>query len=632
MKYRRDIDGLRAIAVLPVVIYHIAQSYLRGGFVGVDVFFVISGYLISAHILEETREGSFSAANFWARRFRRIAPAYAVMMAAVTAIVLWRYFPFETVKYGQSLVASVLSVSNLYFWSTINYFNPAGETSPLLHTWSLAVEEQFYLLFPLAILAIRHFAPSRLTGMIMVAFAGSLVLCVATLAFSPAWGFYWIFARAWELLLGTVLALGVVPPLAKGWRREAAGLAGIGIMGAAMLLYTPYLAYPSYFAILPCLGAALVIHSGTDGDTLVARVLSLPPLVFIGLISYSLYLWHWPIIAFQKADWLLIQTPSKLVERAIVLVVSLLVATLSWWMVERPTRNRDKVSMRALLIGFGALCAVLLVVGAGIIVGKGFPQRFSPPAIRVAAYMDYDFDRGMRVGQCLLSEDMPLARFDRVACLPSAPGKPSYLIVGDSHAGALASGLLGAYPDVNLLQVTASGCLPALEPQPYAAARSCEEAMRFALEELPRQRRIDGIWMFGRYGNDERRIAAVIAAAERLARAGQHVSIIGPNPEFRVALPRLLAKAEMRGEPDFAQAFLAPEPIAADARLKRETAAHGLRYVSLVDRLCGPRGCTTEARRGVPLLFDGDHFTHDGAVAIANRIRPELTTPNPIRP
>jgi peptidoglycan/LPS O-acetylase OafA/YrhL len=626
VKYRRDIDGLRAIAVVPVVIYHIAQSYLRGGFTGVDIFFVISGFLISQRILEESREGRFSAADFWGRRFRRIVPAYAVMLAVVTGVVLWRYFPFETEAYGNSLIAAVLSVSNLYFWWTINYFNPAGETLPLLHTWSLAVEEQFYLFFPLLILVILRFAPRRLEHVVIALFTISVVLCVATVAFSPAVGFYWIFTRAWELLLGTLLALGVVPPLAQRWQRELGGALGLVMIGAAMLFYTPYMAFPGYLALLPCLGAALVIHSGARGDTLVARALSLGPMVFVGLISYSLYLWHWPLIAFQKADWLLVQSSSKLVERGAVLVASVIAATLSWWLIERPTRNRALVSTRALVIGFGLLLAALIAIAAAMIIGRGLPQRFSPEANRLAAYMDYDFDREMRVGQCLLSERMPFSQFDRRSCLPAVAGRPSYLLLGDSHAGALASGLIAGYPDANILQVTASGCLPIAAPQPLAPAQACDAVMRFGLSELPETRPLDGVWLFGRVGigNIDQNVGNMVATADMLRRRGLRVTIIGPNPEYRVGLPRLLAKASSRGEPGFPQAFLAPEPMLADTRLKAAAAARGLRYVSLIDTLCDGETCASQAAPGVPLLFDNDHLTREGGSLIAGRIRPEL--------
>jgi len=631
LKYRRDIDGLRAIAVLPVVIYHIAQSMLRGGYVGVDIFFVISGFLISSQVVSDAREGQFSASDFWGRRFRRIVPAYAVLLLVVSAVVLWRYFPFEAEGYGSSLIAAALSVSNIYFWGTINYFNPAGETFPLLHSWSLAVEEQFYLLFPLIVLAILRWAPRRIEQIMVILFALSLGACVASNAFSPSFGFYWIFTRAWELLLGTLLALDLVPKIERRWQREIASVAGIAMIAAAMLFYNPYMLFPGYLALVPCFGAALLIHAGREGDTFVARTLSLQPFVFVGLISYSLYLWHWPLIAFQKADWLLVASSSKLVERGTVLIASLVIATLSWWLIERPTRNRSRVSMRALVITFGGLLATLAAFGMVLIATDGLPQRFSPNANRLASYLDYDFDHEMRVGHCLLSDRMPITQFDRQTCLPALPGRPSFLLIGDSHAGALSAGMIPAFSNANILQITASGCLPILEPQPLAPGKACDALMHFGLTELPLQRRIDRVWLFGRYGigTIENNVRSVIATAMILKRKGLKVTIIGPNPEYRVALPRLLAKGALRGEPNYTDAFQSPEPKLADARLRQEAARHGLDYVSPIAWLCNAKRCRTEAAPGVPLLFDADHLTREGGGIIAQRLRTVLSTETP---
>jgi hypothetical protein len=309
-----------------------------------------------------------------------------------------------------------------------------------------------------------------------------------------------------------------------------------------------------------------------------------------------------------------------------VLAASLLAATLSWWLVERPTRNSARISMRALLVGFGLMLAALIAVGAAVLAAQGLPGRFSPQANRLAAYMDYDFDRSMRIGQCLLAERTPVSEFDRTACLPAVPGKPSYLVIGDSHAGALSRGMIDAYADVNVLQVTASGCIPMLEPPPRAPAKACDALMRFGMLELPRQRRIDGVWLFGRFGagDFEKRMQGLMATAELLRRQGLPVTIIGPSPEFRIGLPRLLARAALRGEPGFPNRFLAPEPIRADARLKAEARARGLRYVSLIDRLCDEKGCVLEAAHDVPMLFDTDHFTAEGGELVARRIRHEL--------
>ena len=626
MQYRKDIDGLRALAVLPVVIYHIAQSYLKGGYVGVDIFFVISGYLISAQIIRDAQASQFSAVDFYARRIRRIIPAYAVLLIFVTIVVLCLYFPFETDKYAQSLLASIASLSNVYFWATINYFNPAGETMPLLHTWSLAVEEQFYFLFPIVIYAVLRWLPKQLKTTIMFLFVASLAACVASAWLSPLTGFYQLPMRAWELLLGTLLALGIIPLVAAPLLRNVIAGIGVGLIVAAMLLYTPTTLFPGYAAIVPCLGAAMIIYAGQEQDTLVARILSLTPFVFIGLISYSLYLWHWPLIAFQKANALLITTNSKILERGVVLAASIALASLSWCLIERPTRNRKLFSLRALFLVCGSSLGLLLLVAGIILSTHGLPDRFSPRANRLAAYANYDFEKAMRVGRCLLSERTPFSAFDQQECLPNVVGRRSYLLVGDSHAGALSAGLVATYKGANILQVTGSGCLPLLKSQPSAPSAACDNLTHFAFELLPELRTLDGVWLFGRFGNGDvsDHVHSTIQTAIALREKGLQVVIIGPNPEYRLSLPRLLALQELRQTPSFADRFLSPEPVIADKMLRDQAAAMSLRYVSLIDGLCSNGSCRMMATSEVPMLSDTDHLTAEGAAVVADLIAPQL--------
>ncbi|WP_426011834.1 acyltransferase family protein [Caulobacter sp. DWR2-3-1b2] len=318
--YRRDIDGLRAIAVLPVVVFHIAQSYLRGGYVGVDIFFVISGYLISSHIMADAAAGRFDLLDFYRRRIRRILPAFVALLTVVTALVVWRFFPIETIKYAGSLLAALGSVSNLYFWRDAGYFQPTVKSLPLLHTWSLAVEEQFYLVFPLIIMGVTRWAPRRLTLIVTGLLGLSLALSAASVTAFPSGGFYLLPTRAWELLIGTVLALGVIPAIRNPFVRNLVAATGLALIAGSMMLFTQTTPFPWIAALAPWLCAALIIHSGQAG-TWVSRLLSLRPLVFIGLISCSLYLWHWSIMVFQRYDALLLVTAvAGLVVLALVLI------------------------------------------------------------------------------------------------------------------------------------------------------------------------------------------------------------------------------------------------------------------------------------------------------------------------
>src|SRR5271170_7070352 len=383
VKYRPDIDGLRAVAVLLVLAYHVGIYRLRGGFVGVDVFFVISGYLISSIILSDLDSSRFSIASFYERRVRRIFPALFVMLFG-TAVLAYKFFlPSEFVDFGKSLLASTFSFSNLYFLHQSGYFDAPAAMKPLLHTWSLAVEEQFYVFLPLFLIGIRKFFPSK---------QRLIIICVALLSFSiSAVGafrnhdatFYLAHTRAWELLLGTLLTMDCFPAITGAlWRNLAAswGAASIFLAG---LLFNPATPFPGAAALLPCVGAALIIAAGKTGPTLVGRVLSFRPVVFIGMISYSLYLWHWPLIVFQGTDALLISGLSPKLTKLVIIFASFVLATLSWRFVEQPFRAHRFGISRGNVFGLASFAAsLLLILGAGILVAKGFPSRYPEAAVK----------------------------------------------------------------------------------------------------------------------------------------------------------------------------------------------------------------------------------------------------------
>src|SRR5215813_12350400 len=300
LKYRADIDGLRAVAVLSVMAFHMELSHFSGGFVGVDVFFVISGYLISAIVFSEISDGTYSITSFYERRIRRIFPALFGMLIVFSACASLYLFTSEMVNYAKSLLAATASVSNFYFWQHSGYFD-SPTSNPLLHTWSLAVEEQFYILFPLYLWAVRRFYPKHLKLSVGVLVVASLFASAIVVHFNPITAFYMPYTRAWELLTGTLLALGIFPRFSSSWLRNSAALVGMLMIFCSVVTYSPTTLFPGLSALLPCVGAALIIHAGEGGTTLIGRVLSWRPVVFIGLISYSLYLWHWPVILLQKA-------------------------------------------------------------------------------------------------------------------------------------------------------------------------------------------------------------------------------------------------------------------------------------------------------------------------------------------
>ena len=300
MRHRADIDGLRAIAVVPVVLFHAGVSPVSGGFVGVDIFFVISGYLITSLILGEMAEGRFSLAGFYERRIRPIFPAlFAVLAvcrrggAALSAAGAQELRPEPA---GHDL----LCFQHL-FLSGLGYFAVPPDSLPLLHTWSLAIEEQFYIVFPLLLSLVIAFGRRVWIGLIAALFVLSLAASIWVTRVNPDAAFYLAPMRVWELMLGALLAARLLPRIGSPAVREMLALAGIALIAYAVFGFSPATPFPGSAALIPCLGAALVIYAGEDdGTTLAGKVLSLWPLVFVGLVSYPLYLWHWPLLMFAR--------------------------------------------------------------------------------------------------------------------------------------------------------------------------------------------------------------------------------------------------------------------------------------------------------------------------------------------
>ena len=337
MNYRREIAGLRAIAVLPVIWFHSGFSGVPGGFLGVDVFFVISGFLITSILLREIDDGSFSMIGFYERRARRILPAlFLVVLATIPFAWVWMY-PSTFADYARSIAAIVLFISNVHFWETAGYFGVEAIQKPLLHTWSLAVEEQYYLIFPWLLILLRR-------GGWRVQVIALSVLAVLSLLLSE-WGwrnepevnFYFTFSRFWELLAGSIAAvLAFYHPLQKN---GLLGLTGLLLILGSMLGFSEATPVPSVYVLIPVIGSVLVLLYA-QADTLVARFLSLRLMVGIGLVSYSAYLWHHPLFSFAHIANPNGQHPALMV---FLMVLTFALATLSWRYVEQPFRRKKTV-------------------------------------------------------------------------------------------------------------------------------------------------------------------------------------------------------------------------------------------------------------------------------------------------
>ncbi len=626
--WRSDIDGLRALAVLPVVIFHVAQSLLRGGYVGVDIFFVISGYLISRNVFQTLARGTFSLGSFYEHRLRRIFPAYSIVLLASLGLSIAYDLPTESRGFGVALLSSLGSLSNIYFWATTDYFLTLTESQPLLHTWSLSVEEQFYLLFPVLALCLYRRESLGFRRVFIGIFLMSFAVSIPAAYLLPLSAFYSLVTRAWEFLIGGFLALGMVPPPRCPLTRNLTTGTGLVLILASMALLTPLSPFPGLAALPPCLGAALIILGGEKGGSIVSQILSWRPVAFIGFISYSLYLWHWPVIVAHRAGLIFADTNSKLVARGGVFALSLALAALSWWAVERTTRDRRRVPTKLLLTGSAVMALVLAIMGVILVGTEGLPGRFSPQSVRVAAYLAYNPATAYRQGRCFLGRTDRFADFDQASCLPEIPGRPTYLLLGDSHAAHLYPGVRASFPDANILQVTGVLCPATTVLQPVVS-RACPRLIDMAANQLPGRRQITKVWLSsawsgslagGSPGWSSRWLQNLEQTVEMFHSKGIEAVIIGPNPEYAGNLPRLLALGIELNNVGYAEWAQREDVFQIDRTLARFAAEKGFAYVSLIRALCGDGHCPTYAAPGIPLLFDVSHFTEEGSIYAVSRI------------
>jgi peptidoglycan/LPS O-acetylase OafA/YrhL len=451
--YRADIDGLRGIAVLCVVLFHAGVPGFGGGFVGVDIFFVISGYLICGIIQREISEQRFSYAKFYARRARRILPAlFAVLLVCfVTAALVMT--GGELRDFSKSAVANIAAVSNLYFWKSANYFSTSAELKPLMMTWSLSVEEQFYLFFPPLLLLMRRYRWR--VGLALAALtAVSLLASVWMTSRNPSTAFFLLPSRAWELGVGALLShhgsrAALARRAAPAWVGQALGAAGLLAVLAAVTLYDDTTAFPGLAAALPVLGAAMLIAA--HGSMTNRWILSNKALVFVGLVSYSWYLWHWPMLSFAR---LVADRPLGVGTALALVALAFLLAIASWRLVERPFRA-NKAGDAGTLWRYGAATAAMLAVGAGLAAGGGWPQRLPDDFVAIERSAPIPGD------VCLVGYGQTALNLSP-ACVAGA-GRGSLALIGDSHAAAIAGGLraLASRHGIGFNQLTKASC-PAL--------------------------------------------------------------------------------------------------------------------------------------------------------------------------
>ena len=605
-RYRRDIDGLRALAILPVLLFHAHVPGFSGGYVGVDIFFVISGYLITGIIAREVDEGRFSLARFYERRFRRIMPALALMILVVLGGAAWLYLPGDLEGVPRSALAATLFASNLWFFTDTGYFSGGADVKPLLHTWSLAVEEQYYIGFPILLMLLARHAPRWRTGIVAAIAAGSLALAIVMQRDTSGFTFYLLPTRAWELFAGALLALGVVPVVRARWLREAIAGCGLAAIALSVLLYDRTTIFPGVTALPPVLGAAALIHAAPG--TRIGRMLGWRPLVGLGLISYSLYLWHWPLIVFTEYA---TDLPLSGGTQVAVIAASLLAGTLSWRVVERPFRDSQRVPRRAIFLFTGAAMGLLCVMALALLAMGGWPSRFAPQVLtQMAGQKDFAPTRK----QC---HDTFMR--NATPCALGAAVPPDAMLWGDSHGVELAYALSldAKAQNRSLIERTTSSCPPVLGYQ--AKDARCAAANQAAFDAIRADPEIRRVYLAAFWANGDFDYPAFVGKLDRTIAAirglGRQVVLIGPVPPQPFDVPRRLAHLAQAGQLEQARGIDRAHVEARTVHLRALFARWQARGVSLIDpvaALCTTGTCAIE-RDGKPLYFDSHHLSTAGA-------------------
>lgn len=644
--YRRDIDGLRAIAVTSVVFYHAGLWPLSSGYVGVDIFFVISGFLIGGILNREIRNGSFSFARFYSRRARRILPALLVVTILVSIASLALMGTRELRQTGLSAATALVGVSNIYFWWSTNYFTPSAHLNPFLMTWSLGVEEQFYIVFPFILIALSRFT-QRTSALVIVAFSIlSFLTCLLVTAYNPTAAFYLIPMRAWELGVGALLALLWSHPARPTSVTAHNAIGGIGLFAVilACVLFDDSTPFPGIAAALPVAGtlALLMAERGCVNRLL----LSSGPMVGIGLLSYSWYLWHAPLMALLR---LVTFGKTSVAALCIVAFISLGCAYLSWRFVERPFRHTqmpDSVTLRR----YGVALGLTLLLPIGFILTKGLPQRLDARGQAVEKVLA----QGQR-NPCLVSYGTS-APSTASQCRPATPAaRLGAILLGDSHAAALGDALaiIARQQNVSFQQYEKSSCAPLIGvarsiPKYPEHAAQCARFNATMLQRIIADRTINTVILTGFWGaafqgdtnngtlvstvpgidGSQTRLleTAVEETIRRYRAAGKHVILLGDVPLFRFdpgseAVGDILpARATLRrwlGMPEdvrngrASRYWLRPTTDADRIVAKVARNTPGASYVSLSDRLCDASSCTYGA--DLPYYIDFQHLSKPGA-------------------
>lgn len=621
LAYRPEIDGLRALAVIPVLLFH-ANLGIPGGYVGVDVFFVISGFLITSILLRDILADRFSFISFLERRIRRIVPAMLTTVAATMIVSWFVLLPDDYKRLGKAAISQVFMVSNIYHWSVAGYFGQSAETLPLLHTWSLSVEEQYYLILPALLVTVGWWNKSLIPKVIVMACLASFILgCWATPRYRD-FSFYMLPVRAWELLLGSILASISGAWLSnRRWVCEVVSLGGLLGIVVAMATFKATTSFPGYHAALPCLGAVAFIWANGRSPTICGSILASPPIRFVGQISYSLYLVHWPIFVLFKY-WI----GEDLTTTASIgmIAASFVAAVVQWRMVEQPFRNKALLdSRRTLFIATPSAIGTIAAIGVLLIWQKGFPNRINAEVMAVVAA------RNEREYVLELTSNM--VRNGEVGFLGRGDGGPECMIWGDSHAMAMVPALDCVCGEMKMIGVqTTHSCTPPLAGfkcmLPHSLLDDTEafadSVIKYAGDNNIKKIVLTAAWSgYARLPMFETSLKSTV---ETLTSAGIQVVIVKDVAQLSRDVVMKMAKAAQAGKGSDSIGVPYETHMAANRDVNRMFEALAGPMVTVVDPapyFVDGDGLWRAMHQGKPLYRDSAHLTVAGALRLVPLFR-----------
>lgn len=628
--YRPDIDGLRAIAVSAVVLHHAFPQFVHGGFIGVDIFFVISGYLISSILLDNLAGGRFSFTDFYARRVKRIFPALFLVLAFTLGFGWYALTPNEYQALGKHTVAGCFFLSNFAFWSEAGYFDASAVEKPLLHLWSLAIEEQFYIFWPLILFALHRAGLAKrgwILGLLLLSLGFNLWLVRHDLNAA----FYNPLGRFWEMMMGAMLAASRPAPGAEGQtsttRAQWLSTLGALLMAVVLVKLTPERRFPGGWAFVGTLATCLLIAAGPKG-WFNRFVLSSKPMVWIGLISYPLYLWHWPLLSYAHID---IGSMPRIREQIGWVALAVVLSWLTYQFVEKPIRFGPWRKRRFTTV---ALCAAVAMTGlTGFAIQKkdGVPERFPELLSNLttkggrAAIVE-----GWRDGDCVLDYDLPPSNY-KPFCVEKK--RPLIFFWGDSHAGSLYPGFKalqdsGKY-NFGIGQRAGAICPPILgiEPRPLCKDLN-NDTIRVIRETKPDVVVLYAWWHEGKVHGRYTDISGLEATVAEIKKAGvPRVVLLGAVPYWREDLPQLLLKVwkDKKTVPlRLGEEYLDPLVRGATAEMRQRAKAMGIEFISGMDYFCNQEGCLTRMtpKSAEPLSYDYGHLSIPAVKYYAEQIAP----------